>query len=120
MLKMRKKKENYALLCDDGEALKKRILLELCKIAFADAGDFVCLTSDGKGGETVTADPKSLKKKDTSVLSEISKSSTGLKVKLYNKETALSRLGYYLGMWANEPESEEEDFDAIKATVEDN
>lgn len=119
MLKMRKKKENYSLLCDDGEALKKRILLELCKIAFADAGDFVCLSEDGKGVETVTVDPKSLKKKDTAVLSEISRSSSGLKVKLYNKESALSRLGYYLGMWANEPEGEEEDFSAIQAQVEE-
>ena len=82
----------------------ERIITELAKIAFANAGDYF---QWGPGGvaivpsETLTADQRS-------VIAEVSetKSETGgsIKLKLSDKQAALEKLGRHLGMFKEKVE----------------
>lgn len=77
-----------------------RIVQELAKIAFADIGDFIDLKNytiftDGRGKEVKEfyIKPEDLDKIDSSLISEISKTKHGFKVKLHDKQKALELLG---------------------------
>ena len=69
-----------------------RVLEQLARVAFSDIGEFVEFD-----GTTVTI--KSSKDVDGTVLSEVSATPAGLKIKLNDKMKALELLGRHLGMF---------------------
>lgn len=109
--------KRYSRIVANPEKLKKKILEELCKIAFADIGDHISFEKD-ENGEIICicTDPTTC---DLAAVSEISKTKSGLKIKAYNKEVALGRLGSYLGLWRERTEEEVEDLNAIKESLEE-
>jgi len=106
------KNKGYKGLVSSPEKMKKRILTELCRIAFANIEEYVSFEKDENGQVVcICADPE---KCDMAAVAEVSLSKSGLKLKTYNKEVALGRLGSYLGMWREKPEEDVEDLNAIK------
>lgn len=77
----------------------ERIVSELAKIAFANAGDYFAW---GPGGVTINPSAD-LTADQRSVIAEVSetRSETGgsIKIKLSDKQTALEKLGRHLGMF---------------------
>lgn len=99
----KKKKVDPKKLISDKEALKKAVLTEYCRMAFDDIGNYVVLGKDENGEVKV-----SYREGDgfpTVNVSELTKNRNGFKFKLYSKESALVRLGMYLGLWKEKPEA---------------
>lgn len=99
------------------EVTKERLTRELAKIAFSDVRDYLTWGPDEKAvidpqtgavvGKTsgVSLKPSSEIKDDAAgVISEISETQTGLKVKLHDKPTAIKMLGQELGMFREKVE----------------
>jgi len=86
----------------------EEVLEELAVIAFADITDYVQVD---QGRLTIkNTDDMS----GTSAIAEISEGANGLKLKLYNKITALENLGKYLGLFKERVELTGKDGEAIK------
>lgn len=110
----KRKRPDPKKLAEDKEALRKAVLTEYCRIAFDDIGNYVVIGRDENGETTVSyKDGDSF---STLNISELSKNRNGFKFKLYSKESALVRLGMYLGLWKEKPEAA--DAEDLK-TVED-
>ncbi len=110
----KRKRPDPKKLAEDKEALRKAVLTEYCRIAFDDIGNYVVIGRDENGETTVSyKDGDSF---PTLNVSELSKNRNGFKFKLYSKESALVRLGMYLGLWKEKPEAA--DAEDLK-TVED-
>lgn len=79
---------------------QQRVLEELAKIGFSNAGDFVELDSDGK----TTVDMSKLTKDQKAAIAEIQIDTSPdgkqrVKVKLHDKRAALMDIGKHLGMF---------------------
>jgi len=84
---------------------QERVMAELAKIAFANVGD---VSKWGPDGVTIF-DSKTLDENAMSAVQEVSevrseKTGTSVKVKLYDKQTALINLGKHLGMFTEKVE----------------
>lgn len=110
-----KKRKKISCL-NNSEKLKKKVLEELCGIAFDDLGNYINIFT-GENGEPLV-EIKDSKDIDMRNISEITQNKSGFKFKLYNKETALVRLGNYLGLWKEKVEDDTEDMEAVKKLVE--
>ncbi|MBE6891157.1 MAG: hypothetical protein E7481_03910 [Ruminococcaceae bacterium] len=91
---------------------EERIIQELAKIAFNDIGNYISYGKN-ENGEVVISVTNS-DETDTRAVAEVTNSKSGFKFKMYNKMTALLKLGDYLGMWKRQPEEEVEDFDELE------
>ena len=81
----------------------KKVVEELAAIGFARATDFLRVSD----GELTIRDTDTLAKSDRAAIASIERSSTGIKLKFYDKMKALELLGKYMGMFEGKPEEEE-------------
>ena len=81
----------------------KAVVDELAAIGFASATNFLRVSE----GELTIRDTEPLSKADRAAIASIERSSTGIKLKLYDKMKALELLGKYMGMFEGKPSEEE-------------
>ena len=72
-----------------------RVVEELAAIGFARATDFLCLAD----GELTIRGTEELKKADRAAIASMERTSSGIKLKLYDKMKALELLGKYYGLF---------------------
>ena len=82
---------------------KKQVVEELAAIGFARATNFLSVSE----GELTIRDTETLSKADQAAIASIERSSTGIKLKFYDKMKALELLGKYMGMFEGGPKEEE-------------
>ena len=82
---------------------KKQVVEELAAIGFARATNFLSVSE----GELTIRDTETLSKADQAAIASIERSSTGIKLKFYDKMKALELLGKYMGMFGGGPKEEE-------------
>ena len=80
----------------------KRVVEELAAIGFAKATDFLWVSD----GELTIRDTDDLSKADRAAIASIERSSTGIKLKFYDKMKALELLGKYMGMFEGSAKEE--------------
>ena len=93
------------------ELTARRVLEELWAIAGARATDFVEI----KDGELTVRDTALLP--DSRAVAAVEKSTTGIKVKFYDKLRALELLGKHLGLFDGAAAREQEDNNLLEAIV---
>ena len=81
----------------------KQVVEELAAIGFARATNFLCVSD----GELTIRSTDSLSKADQAAIASIERSSTGIRVKFYDKMKALDLLGKYMGMFEGKPDEGE-------------
>ena len=81
----------------------KQVVEELAAIGFARATNFLRVSD----GELTICDTDTLSKADQAAIAAIERSSTGIKLKFYDKMKALELLGKYMGMFEGTPKEEE-------------
>ena len=81
---------------------KKQVVDELAAIGFARATNFLRVSE----GELTIRNTDSLSKADQAAIASIERSSTGIKLKFYDKMKALELLGKYMGMFEGSAEEE--------------
>lgn len=81
----------------------KQVVDELAAIGFARATNFLRVSD----GELTIRETDTLSKADQAAIASIERSSTGIKLKLYDKMKALELLGKYMGMFEGKPSEEE-------------
>ena len=74
---------------------RKRVVEELAAIGFARATDFLCVSD----GELTIRSTDALSKTDQAAIASVERSSTGIRIKFYDKMKALELLGKYMGMF---------------------
>ena len=80
----------------------KKVVEELAAIGFARASNFLRVSE----GELTICNTDSLSKADQAAIASIERSSTGIKLKFYDKMKALELLGKYMGMFEGGSEEE--------------
>ena len=80
----------------------KKVVEELAAIGFARATNFLRVSE----GELTIRNTDSLSKADQAAIASIERSSTGIKLKFYDKMKALELLGKYMGMFEGSSEEE--------------
>ena len=73
----------------------KKVVEELAAIGFARATNFLCVSD----GELTIRATDTLSKADQAAIASVERSSTGIKLKFYDKMKALELLGKYMGMF---------------------
>lgn len=68
---------------------------------------------ENENGEVVVS-VKGSEDSDVRSVAEITNGKSGFRFKMYNKLTALLKLGDYLGLWKRRTEEEVEDFDELE------
>ena len=81
---------------------RKQVVEELAAIGFARATNFLRVSE----GELTIRNTDSLSKADQAAIASIERSSTGIKLKFYDKMKALELLGKYMGMFEGSAEEE--------------
>lgn len=97
---------------------RKRVVEELAAIGFARATNFLCVSD----GELTIRSTDTLSKADQAAIASVERSTTGIKLKFYDKMKALELLGKYMGMFdgsAGEPEKENNLLEAILAATQE-
>ena len=95
---------------------RKRVVEELAAIGFARATNFLCVSE----GELTIRATDTLSKADQAAIASVERSSTGIKLKFYDKMKALELLGKYMGMFdgsSGEQEKENTLLEAILAAT---
>ena len=92
---------------------KKKVVDELAAIGFARATNFLCVSD----GELTVRDTDTLPKADRAAIASIERTSSGIRLKFYDKMKALELLGKYLGMFEGKPEEEEVRNDLLAAIL---
>ena len=92
--------------CEEEMGKKKicpqRVAEEQAAIGFARATDFLCL----EDGELTIRSTRELKKSDRAAIASMERTSSGVKLKLYDKMKALELLGKYYGLFDGKSEEE--------------
>lgn len=81
----------------------KAVVDELAAIGFAKATNFLRVSD----GELTVCETDTLSKADQAAIASIERSSTGIKLKFYDKMKALELLGKYMGMFEGKSSEEE-------------
>ena len=96
----------------------KRVVEELAAIGFARATNFLCVSD----GELTIRSTDTLSKSDQAAIASVERSTTGIKLKFYDKLKALELLGKYMGMFdgsSGEAEKENNLLEAILAATQE-
>ena len=80
-----------------------KVVEELAAIGFARATDFLSV----QDGKLLVRSTDDLRKSDRSAIASIETTSSGIRLKFYDKMKALELLGKYLGLFDGKPETEE-------------
>ena len=91
----------------------KKVVEELAAIGFARATNFLRVSD----GELTIRETDSLSKADQAAIAAIERSSTGIKLKFYDKMKALELLGKYMGMFEGTPKEEEAHNNLLEAIL---
>ena len=91
----------------------KKVVEELAAIGFARATNFLRVSD----GELTIRETDSLSKADQAAIAAIERSSTGIKLKFYDKMKALELLGKYMGMCEGTPKEEEAHNNLLEAIL---
>ena len=81
----------------------KQVVEELAAIGFARATNFLCVSD----GELTIRSTDTLSKADQAAIASVERSTTGIKLKFYDKMKALELLGKYMGMFEGKSSEEE-------------
>ena len=92
---------------------KKQVVEELAAIGFARATNFLRVSD----GELTIRSTDALSKTDQAAIASVERSSTGIRIKFYDKMKALELLGKYLGMFEGQPEEEEAHNNLLEAIL---
>ena len=77
----------------------KKVVDELAAIGFARATDFLSV----QNGELVIRSTDDLSKSDRAAIASVERTSSGIRLKFYDKMKALELLGKYLGLFEGNP-----------------
>ena len=91
----------------------KKVVEELAAIGFARATNFLRVSD----GELTICETDSLSKADKAAIASIERSSTGIKLKFYDKMKALELLGKYMGMFEGKTQEEETHNNLLEAIL---
>ena len=91
----------------------KAVVDELAAIGFASATNFLRVSE----GELTVCDTDTLSKADRAAIASIERSSTGIKLKFYDKMKALELLGKYMGMFEGRSDEEEVSNNLLEAIL---
>ena len=92
---------------------RKKVVEELAAIGFARATNFLRVSE----GELTIRNTDTLSKADRAAIASIERSSTGIKLKFYDKMKALELLGKYMGMFEGKPQEEEAHNNLLEAIL---
>ena len=93
--------------------LHKQVLEELAAIAFSNCADHLQVVD----GNLVLRQTDQLKKKQQAAVASMEKTSSGIRVKLYDKLKALELLGKYLGLFDGKTPVREQDNGLLEALL---
>ena len=83
------------------EVTADRVVLEYARLAFSDISDLVTI----EGGAVKVRDTAELTEDQRVAISEISETSSGMRIKAHSKTVALEALGKHLGMFIDRQET---------------
>ena len=95
------------------EQMTKKVLEELAAIAFSNAADHLQVVD----GQLEIQQTDRLKKKQQAAVASVEKTSSGIRVKLYDKLKALELLGKYLGLFEGKGPVTEQDNGLLEALL---
>ena len=93
--------------------MTKKVLEELSAIAFSNAADHLQVVD----GQLEIRQTDQLRKKQQAAVASVEKTSSGIRVKLYDKLKALELLGKYLGLFEGKAPVTEQDTGLLEAIL---
>ena len=91
----------------------KAVVDELAAIGFARATNFLCVSD----GELTIRSTDSLSKQDQAAIASIEKTSSGIRLRFYDKMKALELLGKYMGMFDGNSAAEDKHNNLLEAIL---
>ena len=92
----------------------KKVVEELAAIGFARATNFLCVSD----GELTIRSTDTLSKADQAAIASVERSTTGIKLKFYDKMKALELLGKHYGLFEGKESGEDKENNLLEAILQ--